>query len=405
MVALTKDKINNEVDKIEKELLELSHYIHSHPELGNEEFKAKSKIIELLKNYGFTIENVEGIETAFIATYQNENTKESPTIGLLCEYDALEGLGHGCAHNLQAPVVIGAAVSIIKTCKNNNFTIKIFGTPAEETTSAKIPMTHMGLFDELDVALMMHGGDRTTVDGKSLAADSFEFIFEGTASHAAVAPEKGRSALDAVIQAFNGIEFLREHVRSDVRMHGVITNGGLKANIVPEVAVAEFSIRAKDREYLNSVSERVVKVVEGAALSTETSVRINKGKQLESKLNVQILNDVLLKNAKFFEASNITPPRKRTGSTDFSIVTHRVPGACIRVAFVPQGTPNHTKEWTVASASQAGNNAIITGAKILAGTIYDLLSTPSLLEEIKREHNSEKKYQNIKEYGDENEKN
>src|SRR5699024_4273944 len=141
------------------------------------------------------------------------------------------------------------------------------------------------------------------------------------------APEQGRSALDGVLQAFYGIEFLREHVTSDVRIHGVITNGGVKPNIVPAEATAEFSIRAQNRKDLNKVIKRVKKVVEGAALSTETEVEIIETKSLENKLNVQSLNDVLMDNAKKLNARGITPPRTKTGSTDFSIVTHIVPGA------------------------------------------------------------------------------
>lgn len=385
----SKEHLFDYIEDLEEELIELSNYIHENPELGNNEYKAKEAIIQMLKKNHFEVQNVENIPTAFIAEYTNGND-DGPTIGLLCEYDALEYLGHGCAHNLQPSVAMGAATSICKGLHNENYTLKIIGTPAEESTSAKIPMTKAGIFDDLDIALMMHGGDRTTVDGRSLAANNFEFKFTGKESHAAVAPEKGRSALDGVIQTFNGLEYLREHVTSDVRIHGIISDGGVKPNIVPAKATAEFSIRAKDREYLNSVIDRVKNVVKGAALSTETEVEIIEKKSLESKLNVQKLNDVLLGNAELVEADQITPPRKRTGSTDFSIVTHRVPGACIRVSFVPLGTPNHTKEWVQAAKSNEGHKAIIQGAKILSGTIYDYLKNIELQQEIREEYINEK---------------
>lgn len=383
----------NHVEQLQQELIDLGAFLHANPELGNEEYQAVEKITGILKNNGFTIENkVAGLDTAFRARYTVGTG--GPTVGLLCEYDALEDLGHGCGHNLQSPAVLGAAISLSKLDELPPCTIEVIGTPAEETTSGKIPMAKQGCFDHLDFALMMHGGDRTTVDGRSLAIDNFEFVFQGKASHAAVAPEKGISALDGVLMTFNGMEYLREHVRSDVRIHGIITDGGKAANIVPERAAAIFSLRAMNRPYLETVIERALNVAKGAALATGTKVQIHKKKSMESKLNVQALNDVLLDNAKLAGAKNITPPRERTGSTDFSIVTHRVPGACIRVSFVPQGTPNHTKDWVEASNSKEGNEAIVTAAKVLGASCIDVLSSPSLLEEIKKQFAVEKEIQN-----------
>ncbi|MCO0600498.1 amidohydrolase [Peribacillus butanolivorans] len=377
-------KIFSTIEDLREELISINNFIHDNPELGNKEFKAVELITETLSKHEFEIEKgVVGLPTAFVATYKNRIG--GPVIGLLCEYDALEKLGHACGHNLQAPSVLGAAIALKKHLGDNPATIKVIGTPAEETTSGKIPMTKAGLFDDLDVALMMHGGDRTTVDGKSLAVNNLEFIFKGKSAHAAVAPEKGISALDGVLMTFNGIEYLREHVRDDVRMHGIISEGGIAPNIVPERAVAKFSIRAADRPYLDEVVERVCNVAKGSALATGTEIIINKGKSLESKLNVQQLNDILLDNANQAGAKQITPPRSKTGSTDFSIVTQRVPGACIRVAFVPLGVSNHTKEWEVAGTSKNGHEAIIEGAKALSGTSYDLIKNPEKLKKVREE--------------------
>lgn len=379
-----KNELFKEVDSLKDVLINVSDYIHDNPELGNLEFKAVKKITETLQDYGFIIEKgVAGLETAFTATYKNG--VGGPVIGLLCEYDALKDLGHGCGHNLQSPSVIGAAIALSKQLGDREATIQIIGTPAEETTSGKIPMAKQGCFDHLDVALMMHGGDRTTVDGRSLAVDNFEFEFIGKEAHAAVAPEQGISALDGVLMTFNGMEYLREHVRSDVRIHGIITDGGKAPNIVPKRAAAKFSIRARNRTYLNQVVERALNVARGAALATGTELIIHPIKSLENKLNIQSLNDLLLENARLSGARNITPPREKTGSTDFSIVTHRVPGACIRVAFVPYGTSNHTEDWVKASKSNEGNDAILAAAKAISGTCLDLITSPHLLKTIKDE--------------------
>lgn len=389
---MSKEALFTRVEDLEQELIELSAFLHANPELGNEEFQAVKRITHILERNGFVVESgLAGLDTAFRASYTVGSG--GPVIGLLCEYDALKDLGHGCGHNLQSPSVVGAAIALSRLEDLPPCTIEVIGTPAEETTSGKIPMAQQGCFDHLDIALMMHGGDRTTVDGRSLAVDNFEFVFEGKASHAAVAPEKGVSALDGVLMTFNGMEYLREHVRSDVRIHGIITDGGIAANIVPERAAAMFSIRAINRPYLDTVVERALNVARGAALATGTKVHIHPKKSLESKLNVQALNDVLLENAKLVGAKNVTPPREKTGSTDFSIVTHRVPGACIRVAFVPQGTPNHTKEWVEASNSKEGNEAILTAAKTLGATCIDVLSSATLLDAIKMQFKEEKELQ------------
>lgn len=389
----SKELLFNIIDEQKNELLNLGSFLHENPELGNEEHLAVERITSILEKNGFIIEkNLAELETAFRARYKIGSG--GPIVGLLCEYDALEDLGHGCGHNLQSPAVLGAAIGLTKVRDLPSCTIEVIGTPAEETTSGKIPMSKEGYFDHLDFALMMHGGDRTTVDGRSLAIENYEFIFKGKASHAAVAPEKGISALDGVLMTFNGMEYLREHVRSDVRIHGIITDGGKAANIVPERAAAIFSVRALNRPYLDIVVERALNVAKGAALATGTAVEIHKKKSMESKLNVQALNDVLLKNAELAGAKNITPPRERTGSTDFSIVTHRVPGACIRVSFVPQGTPNHTKEWVVASNSHEGNEAIITAAKTMGAACIDIISSPDLLQTIKKQFAEEKEVQN-----------
>lgn len=387
-----KVNIRNWVEHIKEDLWMVNDYIHDNPELGNEEFKAVEIITSTLKEFNFEIEKgICGLPTAFQAIYQVGTG--GPVVGLLCEYDALEEMGHGCGHNLQAPSIIGAAVALSKTIDLEAATIKVIGTPAEETDSGKITMTKSGFFDDLDIALMMHGGDRTTVDGNSLASEVVEFHFEGKEAHAAVAPEQGISALDGVLLMFNAIEYLREHVRNDVRMHGIITNGGSAYNIVPGKASAKFSIRALDRPYLEEVLERVYNAARGAALATGSTVSFQPIKSLENKLNVQPLNDILMENAKLAGGKNLTPPRERTGSTDFSIVSHRVPSACLRVSFVPLGTSNHTTKWVEAGKSKDGRDAIIVAANALAGTCYDLLHENEKMKAVKREYFSIKQKQ------------
>ncbi len=379
-----KQRIYASVENLRDQLIQMNEFIHDHPELGDKEVKAHKLLTDILEDNRFQVEKeVLGMSTAFRATYSTG--ENGPKVGLLCEYDALPEMGHGCAHNMQGPAIVGAALALIQELADVPATIIIYGTPAEETTSGKLPMAKAGLFDELDFAIMMHGSDTTTVDGKSLAVNLVDFVFEGEAAHAAIAPEKGISALDAVLMTFNGIEYLREHVRSDVRIHGIITDGGKAANIVPERAAAQFYIRAADRPHLDTVVERVYNVARGASLATGAMLSIHEVKAYDNKFNVEILNKILLANAEEAGAIGISPPREKTGSTDFSCVTYRVPGACLRVKFVPVGCTSHTPEWVKAGIEKDGQEAVIVAAKAIAATCFDIISDSDLLSQIKNE--------------------
>ncbi|MGL5543677.1 MAG: M20 family metallopeptidase [Cetobacterium sp.] len=384
-----KQKILDRVEKLKDELINLGDFIFDNPELGLEEFKSSKKIVDILSSNGFEVEmGIGGFETAFKATYEVGNF--GPSIGLLCEYDALEGMGHGCAHHLQAPSIIGAALSLKEILKEKNYKIVVYGTPAEETVGAKVKMLQEGCFQDIDVALMMHGAPDTTTDVKSLALSNFTIKFHGVSSHAALAPEKGRSALDGLILLFQGIEFLREHMREDVKIHYTITNAGGPANVVPKYAEAKVSIRSYDRFYLDHIIERFSKVVQGASLMTETEYEIIETKRLNNKIPVLKLNQILMDNAELVDAPRLSPPREKTGSTDFGNVMYQVPGSCIRVAFVPKGTSSHSDEFLCAGKSKEAHDAIIFGAKILAGTAYDLIQNEELFRKMKEEFKANK---------------
>ena len=381
--------INEKIEEISHELIEMSDYIFDNPEIGLEEYKSSEIIIGKLEENGFKVERgIAGMETAFRAIY--ENGFDGPSIGLLCEYDAIEGMGHACGHHMQGPTIIGAAIGVKEVLKEENYKIIIYGTPAEETIGGKIEMVKEGFFRDIDVALMMHASPTTTTDVKSLAMSNFKVTFHGTSAHAALAPERGRSALDGLLLLFQGIEFMREHIKEDTRMHYTITNAGGPANVVPKVAEARFSLRSYDRVYLNSVIERFKKVVQGAALMTETTSEVEEVKSLDNKIPVIKLNDILIENAKIIDAPRITPPREKTGSTDFGNVMYQVPGSCIRIAFVPEGTSSHSEEYLKSGKKKEAHNAVIMAAKILANSSYDLISNDNLLKEIKEEFKANK---------------
>ena len=270
-------------------------------------------------------------------------------------------------------------------CVDAPYKIVVYGTPAEETLSAKCAMLNKGCFRELDVAFMMHGGPNTCTDIKCLALSTFEVVFKGKGAHAALAPEKGRSGLDALLIAFNGIEFLREHVPLDVRMHYTITELPGPMNVVPKKAVGEVALRSFSKETLNKVVLRFRDIIKGAALIAGVDYEIIQKSDLYNKIPVLTLNDLLMNNAKIAGAPQLAPPREKTGSTDFGNVMYEIPGSCIRVAFVPEGTSSHTQEFVDAGKSDAAHNCVIYGAKAIAGAALDLIENPEKMEAVKKE--------------------
>ena len=360
--------------------------IFDHPEIGLEEFHAQKVLTDWLEKEGFAVERgVAGVETAFKAVYRHG--EGGPNIGLLCEYDALPGIGHACGHHMQGPSILAAAKAMKDAEIRKPYTITVYGTPAEESVSGKIRMIQNGCtFEELDAALMMHGGPATQVDVKSLANSKYKVIFHGVSAHAAIKPEKGRSALDALILAFQGIEFLREHVNSDVKIHYTVVNcGGTPANVVPAYAEASVYVRSYNRAYLDTVCRRFEKVLKGAAMMTETEVEIIEEKKVDNKIPVLTLNDLVMKQAEEIHAPQIAPAREKTGSTDFGNVMRRVPGTCARIAFVAPGAAAHSQEYIEAGKTEAAHDAVIYGAKILAGTALELIEDPELLKQAKEE--------------------
>ncbi len=382
---MDKEKLFRLIEDQKEDLLAMNDQIHDHPEYDGEEVFASGLLEDYLEQHGFAVERgLKNWPTAFRAVYQNG--KGGPTLGILTEYDALEGLGHGCGHNLQGPACVGAAVALKEYGFREPFTLVVYGTPAEETRGSKIDMLANGYFKELDTALMMHGGPNTQVDVHNLAARSYTVTYHGTRAHAALAPEKGRSAFDALLIAFQGIEFLREHVPDDVRMHYTVEELPGPANVVPARAVGSFSIRSFSGHTLAEVCRRVEKIFQGAALIADVSVDVEEGTTCLNKIPSYKLNDLLMQNAELVHAPQIAKPREKTGSTDFGNVMHEIPGSCIRVAFVPEGTSSHTQTFVDYGKTEAGHTAVLVGAKCIAGTYADILTTDGLLQQIKDEY-------------------
>ena len=366
----------------------MSDRIYDLSEISGQEYESCKLLCDCLKKEGFSVEKGCGLETAFRATW--ENGTGGPTIGILVEYDALEGIGHACGHHMQGPAGIGAALAIRDCITDIPYRLIVYGTPAEETLGGKIVMLDQGYMKELDLALMSHGSPNTGVDEKCMALENFVVTFHGIKSHAAIAPEKGRSALDAALLSFHAIEMLREHVKEDTRLHYTIRNAGGPPNVVPDITVAEYTLRSYSTAYLDEIVERFLDILKGAALMTSTTYDIQRDLPFKSKVVCTKINDLLMKNAAFEQAPAIAPPREKTGSTDFGNVLYEIPGSCIRVAFVENGAPAHSEAYLKAGKTQAAHEAVVYAAKIMADTICDVLQNPELLAEIREEFVREK---------------
>lgn len=385
-----KNQIFDWIDQNRNQWTSMADDIYDHPEIGLQEKHACQVLTDCLRKHGFSVKSgVGGMETAFRAEYTNG--QGGPSIGLLCEYDALEGIGHGCGHHVQGPSCLAAATALKELCADKPYRLVVYGTPAEETIGGKILMQERGCFQDIDVALMMHPAPTTCTDIKCMAMASLHVTFHGKGAHAAMNPEQGRSALDAILLAAHGIECLREHVLEDTRMHYTILDAGGPCNVVPEQAQMAMELRSYNTAYVQTVENRVKKILEGAALMTETTFEIKELPFFQGKVPVLSLNELLMENAGLVHAPTIRPPREKTGSTDFGNVMYHVPGSCIRVAFVPEGTSAHSQTYVAAGKSEAAHECCTTAAKILAGSAYDMIHDPILLDRICREFQDNKK--------------
>ncbi len=280
--------VTQAIDSARDALFDISLDIHAHPELGHEERRASKLLTDFLEQRGFEVEiGVAGVETAFSATVRGAGSG-GRKVAILAEYDALPDVGHGCGHNLIALTAIGAGIGAQAALTDLPGTVVVMGTPAEETAGAKIDMLEAGMFEDVDVVLSSHPSSHRTLmrddvpigESLSLALVGYRYTYHGKSAHAASTPHLGINALNAVIQLFTGIDALRQHLRDDARVHGIITDGGTAPNVVPEYAATNFLLRANDRDYLQEVVEKVQDVAEGAAAATGAKLEILSGDPL-----------------------------------------------------------------------------------------------------------------------------
>lgn len=381
-----KQAIFDIVDTSSAELKEIAVYIAQNPELGNEEFKASARLKQSLAAHGFEVEApVLDIETAFIGTFRSD--KPGPTVALLCEYDALPEIGHACGHHLICTMSLGAAIGLKNAIAELGGTLRVYGTPAEETRGAKVTMADAGLFDDCDFALMAHPYYSFQKSGSALAMDAIQYEFYGKSSHAAASPEAGVNALDAVLLTFNAINALRQQTRSDARIHGIINHGGVAANIIPDYASAQFYIRSADRPYTDELVAKVRRIAEGAALQTGCELNVsNYEYSYDELITNETLSETFTRNLieSGIDADEIEAP-VNGGSADVGNVSTRCPAIHPYVQVVHERHELHSIGFRDLAQKDEAYDAMVFGAKMLAGTAYDVLTVPGLLEQVREE--------------------
>jgi len=371
------------VEARREELIELSLKIHQNPELGFQEVRASRWLTSYLKRNGFKVEKgICQLATAFSGEYGSGK----PRIALIAEYDALPELGHACGHNIIAAAAIGAGVALKGAIDQLGGSVVVIGTPAEELFSGKGIMVQRGAFDDVDAAMMVHPNVLDIASTRALACVSLEVEFIGKAAHAAARPEAGINALEAMIQAFNGINSLRQHIRERARIHGIITRGGDAANVVPAYAAGNFLVRAEDEAYLDELKIKVLNCFKAASLASGARLEYKWSEAYYAPLRVNTaLAEVFTKNLEAL-GRKVAPPMNRAfGSTDMGNVSAVVPSIHPTVAIAPLEVPDHSPEFCAAAASEMGHRGLIDGAKALAMTVVDLIAQPEAMARVTEE--------------------
>ena len=376
-------KAKDAVESHRRQLIQLSLNIHDNPELAFEEKKAMAWLTDYLESNEFHVERgIAGLATAFRATYG----QGSPILALLAEYDALPKIGHGCGHNIIAASAVGAAVGSKPIIDQLGGSIVALGTPGEEVFGGKINMVQAGIFNAIDAAMIVHPGVKNLLTLKALACTGVEVEFFGKPAHASAEPHKGINALEAIILAFNSINSLRQHIKEQARIHGIITDGGEAPNIVPAHSAAEFYLRAPDNEYLDELKRKVSNCLIGA--STASGARLEcrwDDIAFDSMKNNETLAELYKQNLESLGRHVVAfNPEFGLGSTDMGNVSQVVPSIHPTIAIASPDVLGHTPEFAAAAASEGGHEGLMDAAKAMAMTIVDILQ-PGMLDKIKQE--------------------
>lgn len=384
-LAAVKDRLRQAVDERADVLIDASHQIHAHPELNYEERFAHDLLAGILEAEGLDVERSAcGLETAFLARAGSSG----PTIAVLCEYDALPGIGHACGHNIIATAGLGAGLAAASIAEEVGCRVVVMGTPAEEGGGGKILMARAGAFDGVDAALMVHpaGFDLARMD--VIAVQELTATYTGEAAHAAAFPHRGRNALDAAVLGYMNVAALRQHIRPTERVHGIFTQGGDKPNIVPARAQTDWMVRSGTIGTLGPLKDRVAACLEGGAVAAGCEVELAwKPVTYADMRDNEVMVALYGANSAALGRPVGEPDHRQAvvGSTDMGNVSYVVPSIHPIIQAAPAGVPIHTPEFARCAATQQGDDAVVHGATTLAWTVADLWLADGVLDAARAE--------------------
>ena len=384
-LATAKRRVVEEVDRRADLLVDASHQLHAHPELAFEEHFAHELLTGILEADGLPVErHAYGLETAFAA----RSGREGPNVAVLCEYDAPPGVGHACGHNIIGTAGLGSGLAAAALADELGGRVVVLGTPAEEGGGGKVLMADQGAFEGVDAAMMVHpaGGDLMAMN--AIAIQQVFVDYEGEAAHAAAYPHRGRNALDAAVLGYVNVAALRQHIRPNERVHGVFLDAGDKPNIVPKHASAHWYVRSASLRTLEPLKARVLACLQAGAdaAGCTMTARWEEPAYADMADNATLV-ELYTENAAATGRTLLDPAEVPgvVGSTDMGNVSHLVPSIHPMIAVSPPNVSIHSPDFTAYAASDAGDRAVLDGAKALAMTVIDLWLRPDKVEAARAE--------------------
>lgn len=381
-----KEHALREVDALREEAIRIALDIHANPELGWETPRSAGLLMDYLERHGMFVERgVADLDWSFRASIPGR-MGDRVGVAMLAEYDALPGLGHACSHNLIGTIAATAGIAVKRVLGEQAGNVYVMGCPFEEGGGGKIYMLEAGVFDVADVSFMWHGGNALRVGSPNIAASGMTYTFKGKPAHSGQSPHLGVNAADAAMLTFAGVNALRQHVTSDVRIHGIIEDGGQAPNIVPEHAVVKMMTRAMSHKSIEQLRERVHDCARGAALMTGATLEIVEDPIYAERLVVPGMQEVVRGNLGLLGLEPPDSDPQSFASADSGNVSQVIPHVTFTLPLDTKGSVPHTAAFEVACASEMAMEALITAAKLMAASAIDLLTDPARVEAIKAEH-------------------
>jgi amidohydrolase len=378
------DHVKARIDEVVAEhadaLLDASHRIHAHPELGFEEHHAHDVLTELLAGAGLAVtRSAYDLPTAFEAVAGSSG----PRIAVLCEYDALPGIGHACGHNIIGTAGAGAGIAAAAVAEELGGTVVVLGTPAEEGGGGKVHLAERGAFEGIDAALMVHPAGLDLSRFGAIAIQQLEVTYHGKAAHAAAAPQAGRNALDAAVLGYVNVAALRQHIRPDERVHGIFTEAGEAPNVVPARAAANWYVRSPTVRGLQKLKARVLACLEAGAAAAGCTMEHRwldpaYANMVDNEPMIELYRENLARTGRTLE--DPTSMQGIVGSTDMGNISHLVPSIHPMIAVSPPTVAIHTADFVRFSGAAEGDRAVLDGARAMASTIVDLWMRPDALD-------------------------